>query len=141
MATYGRSRASTASPSAVWRVWSDPDTWHEWNPNVRRMTMHGPFADGTTGEMATNAGRTHAITLANVQPGRSFEVHTSVLPLTRFTFHCEVAASGPGSTVSQSVSMSGPLAPVFGPLAGERIAASFEPLLEGLARKAEAAQR
>lgn len=33
--------------------------------------------------------------------------------------------------------MSGPLAPVFSPMMGDRVAASFEPLLEGLAKKAE----
>jgi len=34
-----------------------------------------------------------------------------------------------------------PLGFVFGPMAGERVAASFEPLLAGLAAKAEAAQQ
>ena len=34
--------------------------------------------------------------------------------------------------------MTGPLAFVFSPLAGDRIAASFDPLLKGLSDKAEA---
>ena len=60
--------------------------------------------------------------------------------MTRFTFHCHVAPSAHGSTISQSLEMSGPLSIVCAPIAGERIAASFEPLLEGLAGKAEAAE-
>ena len=134
---YGRSRQTSASADAVWRWWSDPSTWHEWNPNVQQMEMNGAFADGTTGVMHTPSGQHHQIQLTHVQPGRSFDLETSAIPLTRFTFHCEVVPSGTGSTVSQSLAMSGPLAFVFGPMAGERIAASFEPLLKGLADKAE----
>jgi len=137
-ATHGRSRTTRASPAAIWRLWSDPSTWHEWNPNVQRMEMNGAFANGTTGVMHTNAGQHHQIQLEHIDPGRSFDLQTAVLPLTRFTFHCEVVPSASGSTISQSLAMSGPLAFLFAPMAGERIAASFEPLLQGLADKAEA---
>jgi hypothetical protein len=135
---YARSRQTRATAEAIWRLWSDPSTWHEWNPNVQQMEMHGAFADGTSGVMHTPAGQHHQIQLSHIQPGRSFDLETAVLPLTRFTFHCEVipGAAG-GSTISQSLAMSGPLAFVFGPMAGDRIAASFEPLLKGLADKAE----
>jgi hypothetical protein len=103
------------------------------------MEMNGPFADGTTGVMHTRAGQHHQIRLARIQPGHAFDLETAVLPLTRFTFHCEVVPNATGSTISQSVAMSGPLAFLFAPMAGERIAASFEDLLKGLAEKAEAA--
>jgi uncharacterized protein YndB with AHSA1/START domain len=138
-APHGRSRQTRASPEVIWRIWSDPQTWHEWNPNVQRMEMNGAFANGTTGVMHTHAGQHHQVELTNIQPGRAFDLQTSVLPLTRFTFHCEVVPNPNGSTISQSVAMSGPLAFLFAPMAGERIAASFEPLLQGLADKAEAA--
>jgi uncharacterized protein YndB with AHSA1/START domain len=137
MATHGRSRQTRASAQSVWQVWSDPSTWHEWNPNVERMEMNGPFANGSTGVMHTPAGQHHQIRLTNIQPGRSFDLETKVIPLTEFTFHCEVVPNAGGSTVSQSLNVSGPLGFVFSPLAGDRIAASFEPLLKGLADKAE----
>jgi uncharacterized protein YndB with AHSA1/START domain len=138
MATHGRSRQTRASAEAVWKVWSDPMTWHEWNPNVQRMEMNGGFSNGTTGIMHTHSGQHHQVQLTNLQPGHSFDLETSVMPLTRFIFHCEVVANPGGSTVSQSLGMSGALAFLFAPMAGERIAASFEPLLAGLAAKAEA---
>ena len=139
MATHGRSRQTRASAESIWRLWSDPSTWHEWNPNVQRMEMNGPFANGTTGVMHTRAGQHHRVQLGNIQPGRSFDLGTAVIPLTHFTFHCEVVPNPSGSAISQSVTVSGPLAFVFSPLAGDRIAASFEPLLKGLADKAEGA--
>jgi hypothetical protein len=137
MAQHGRSRDTSASPKTIWRVWSEPRTWQEWNPNVQRMEMNGPFASWTTGVMHTPAGQHHQIQLTNVQPGKSFDLETRVIPLTHFTFHCEVEPGSKGSRISQSLRVSGPLAFVFGPLAGERIASSFEPLLKGLSDKAE----
>jgi Polyketide cyclase / dehydrase and lipid transport len=139
MAAHGRSRQTRASAETVWRVWSDPQSWQAWNPNVKRMEMNGPFVNDTTGVMHTPAGQAHQIRLKNIYPGQSFELETQAIPLTQFTFHCEVVPiSSGGSTISQSLQMSGPLAFFFSPMAGERIAASFEPLLKGLSDKAEA---
>lgn len=49
------------------------------------MTLNGPFAAGTTGTMKTKQG-TRQIQLADVVPGRSFRLETTVVPLTRFAF-------------------------------------------------------
>jgi hypothetical protein len=140
VASHGRSRQTRASAETIWRLWSDPQTWHEWNPNVKRMAMNGAFINGTTGVMYTPAGQEHQIRLSNIQPGQSFDLETQAIPLTPFRFHCEVVPASSGSTISQSLSMSGPLAFFFAPMAGERIAASFEPLLQGLSDKAEATE-
>jgi hypothetical protein len=137
MAAYGQSRKSTASPEQVWSIWSEPSTWQEWNPDVSKMEMDGPFAEGTTGRMHTPSGRVHNITLRSVRPGKGFEVHTKVIPGTAFAFVCEIKPQDGGSEVSQTIRISGPMAPVFGRAAGPRIAASFGPLLEGLTKKAE----
>src|ERR1700687_316073 len=141
MAGYGRSRQTKAAAETIWRVWSDPSTWQDWNPNVQRMEVNGPFANGTTGIMHTPAGQHHQIKVTNIRSGQSFDLETTVIPLTHFTFHCEVAPSTGGSTISQRITISGPLGFIFGPMAGNRVAASFEPLLAGLATKAEAGEQ
>jgi hypothetical protein len=137
MASHERSMETLAAPEQIWRIWSDTGTWADWNPDVRSVALNGPFANGTTGTMTTGA-RTHSIRLENIVPGRSFDLVTSVLPTTTFRFHCEIEPAQPGSRISQGISMSGLLAPVFSPMMGNRIAASFQPILEGLARAAEA---
>ena len=138
MPAHGRSLSTSAPPAAVWQLWSDPASWPSWNPNVERMTLDSPFASGATGLMETPGGRQHKVRFADVQTGRSFRLETAVLPLTGFSFQCEVVPSAGGSTISQSLTMSGPLAFLFSLLAGERIAVTFEPLLKGLAQRAEA---
>jgi hypothetical protein len=137
MASYGRSRKTSASPEKVWSIWSDTATWPEWNPDVSKMEMNGAFAEGATGKMHSRGGRIHDITLRNVTPGKGFEVHTRVIPGTAFAFVCAIKPADGGSEISQAVTVTGPLSPIVGPTAGPNIAKSFDPLLEGLAKKAE----
>jgi hypothetical protein len=136
MAAHERSRETSAPPARIWGIWSDTSTWPRWNPDVRAVSVSGPFASGTTGSMTTGA-RTHEIKLENVVDGRSFDLVTAVVPGTTFRFHCEVSAAGAGSRISQGISMSGPLSIIFSPMMGGRIAQSFGPILDGLAREAE----
>ena len=35
-----------AAPEAVWRVWSDVERWPEWNADLERADLSGPFAAG-----------------------------------------------------------------------------------------------
>jgi len=137
LAEYQRSKQVLASPDQVWRIWSDVSTWPRWNPDVAAISIDGPFASGTIGTMTTRSGGRHAITLEEVQPGRSFRLETSAVPGARFAFDCEIRPSDPGSVVSQRISMRGPLAPVFSAMMGKRIAESFEPILAGLKDAAE----
>jgi uncharacterized protein YndB with AHSA1/START domain len=137
MANNQRSVETSASPAAVWRVWSDTTTWPDWNPDVQAMTLNGPFAAGTTGTMKTKQG-TRQVQLAEVVPGRSFRLETTVIPLTRFAFECQVASGPAGkTTISQAISVGGPLGGVVGGMMGRQIADTFPALLQGLARKAE----
>lgn len=140
MAAHGRSLKASASPERVWRIWSDVSTWPQWNPDVLSVAIEGPFVSGARGQMTTRAGGTHEITLRDVRPGRSFQLETSPIPLGRFRFECEVRPAGEeGSTISQSVTILGPLGPLYSTMMGPRIAAGFEPLLRGLKVAAETA--
>ena len=138
MAAHGRTLDANASPERVWRIWSDVGTWPEWNPDVLSVAIEGPFVAGARGKMTTKAGGTHDITLQAVQPGRSFQLETSPIPLGRFHFECEVLPAGEGaSTISQRITIRGPLGPLYSAMMGPRIAQGFEPILGGLKAAAE----
>jgi uncharacterized protein YndB with AHSA1/START domain len=140
MADHQRSVETSASPAAVWKIWSDTSTWPEWNPDVQSMTLNGPFAAGTSGTMKTKQG-TRQVQLTEVVPGRSFRLETTVIPLTRFAFECQVVAGPAGkATISQAIRVGGPLGGVVGGMMGPQIANTFPALLQGLARKAEASE-
>jgi polyketide cyclase/dehydrase/lipid transport protein len=140
MAIVERSQETKASPQTIWRIWSDVSTWKDWNPNVRSMSLNGPFASGTTGTMVTGQGQ-HPITLEDVTPGKSFRLETTVVPLTRFSFECAITPGGGGTTtISQGIRVKGPLGGIVGPMMGRQVAASFPTLLKGLATTAEASE-
>jgi hypothetical protein len=140
LASNERSVETSASPQAVWKLWSDTNTWPEWNPDVQSMALNGPFAVGTTGTMKTKQG-TRAIELTEVIPGTSFRLETTVIPLTRFAFECKVTPGPAGkTTLSQAIQVGGPLGGLVGGMMGKQIADTFPPLLQGLARKAEASE-
>src|SRR5438105_889007 len=140
MATHKRSLITQAKPATVWRIWSDTATWPSWNPDVVSVVLEGPFATGTTGTMVTKQ-TSHPIELEDVESGRGFSLRTAPMPLTQFVFRCEIAPSqSGGSIISQSLTMSGPLAAVMSPLMGGRIAESFPAILRGLSSAAESAE-
>jgi hypothetical protein len=140
LASNERSVETTASPQAAWKIWSDTNSWPEWNPDVQSMTLNGPFAAGTTGTMKTKQG-TRAIQLTEVVPGTSFRLETTVIPLTRFAFACKVSAGPAGkTTLSQAIRVGGPLGGLVGGMMGKQIADTFPALLQGLARKAEGSE-
>jgi len=134
---YGTSVDTTASAEKVWRIWSDMSTWGEWNPNVTTMDWQGGFESGTTGVMNTPSGQHHKMQLADVVPGRSFALLTSVVPGTRFRFNCRVEPADGKTKVSQTVEVGGPLGPVMGGMLGPQVSKEFGTLLQNLARKAE----
>jgi uncharacterized protein YndB with AHSA1/START domain len=141
MATQERSVETVASPEAVWKIWSDTSTWQQWNPDVQAMTLNGPFAAGTTAVMKTKQG-TRQMVLSQVVPGRSFRLETTVIPLTRFYFDCQVASGPSGKTrVSQAITVGGPLGGLVGGMMGKQIADTFPALLQGLARQAETGEK
>jgi uncharacterized protein YndB with AHSA1/START domain len=138
MAEYGTSVETKASPDRVWEIWSDMSTWGQWNPNVTSMDWQGGFAAGTMGVMNTPAGQHHKMTLADVHPGKSFALETSVVPGTRFRFNCRIEPAAAGSRIGQWVEVKGPLGPVLGGMLGPQVSKEFGTLLKNLAAKAEA---
>ena len=138
MKTYGVSRSTTASPEAVWRVWSDPNNWSRWNSGIRSAEVDGPIANGTRGKMTTDRGSTHDVTFHDVVEERAFSMSMAGPPLTTFTFNCEIAPNNGGSTIAQNVAISGPLAFLFGAMMGNEMAKHFVPVLDDLAHTAQA---
>lgn len=138
MAKYEQSRETSAAPDVVWRIWSDPTTWSEWNPDVETARADGPLASGVSGEMSTKSGGHHNITFEDVVDGRGFTVVSDGLPATKLHFRCEVTATDKGSRISQSVTLHGLMGVMTGMIA-PRIVGTFGVLLDGLASHAEEA--
>ena len=137
MTEHARSRQTAAPPERVWSIWSDTSTWGSWNPDVASMEPGRRLELGAEVTMHTRDGRHHRMRVVGLQPGQSFSLETSPLPLARFTFTCAVRRAASGSTISQAVTMAGPAGRLMSAAAGERVAEGFRPILDGLAQAAE----
>ncbi|HTA39995.1 MAG TPA: SRPBCC family protein, partial [Candidatus Acidoferrales bacterium] len=122
----------------VWSLWRDPNNWSAWNSGIASARVDGPIANGAKGTMTTNRGSTHDVEFSNVVEGRGFSMTMAGPPLTTITFTCAIAPDGSGSTIAQHAAIAGPLGFIFGPVMGNEMAKHFVPVLDDLARAAEA---
>lgn len=137
MARYGVSRSTTASAERVWSVWSDTANWSQWNSGIAGVELDRGLTLGSQGTMITKRGTKHPATVDHVDPPRSFSFVTTIMPLAKTKFICEIAPAQNGATIAQSVEFSGPLAFLYGPMMGKQMASHFVPVLDDLARAAE----
>lgn len=139
MTTLANARiTSPAPPSAFFDHWADMATWPEWNLDTEWVRLDGPFVQGACGELKPKGGPKVRFRVERLVPDREF-VDVSRLLGARLTFDHQVSASPAGTAVSVEVTLCGPLAPVWRLLLGKGVAASVQPDLDRLARRAEGA--
>jgi uncharacterized protein YndB with AHSA1/START domain len=126
-----------ATPADVWRVWSDVDTWPEWNPDMKESRLDGPLQVGTTGMIHTRSGGKHDVVVTQFEPGKSFELESTAMPMTRMAIRATVIPSSGGTRISQAFEARGLLAPIVGPMMSGPILKTFSQVLAGLAQKVE----
>jgi hypothetical protein len=133
------SQETKASPSEVWRVWSDVNTWPEWNPDMKESRLDGPLQLGTTGMINTRSGGKHDVVVTHFEDGKSFELESTAMPMTKMAIRATVTPIDGGARVSQAFEARGLLAPIVGPMMGGMILKTFSKVLAGLAEKVETA--
>jgi hypothetical protein len=129
---------TSAAPDRVWRVWSDVDTWPEWNPDMNESRLDGPLKLGTTGTINTKSGGKHAVVVTHYKDGQSFELESTALPGTKMAIRATISPSGAGSRITQGFEPRGLLAPIVGPMMSGSILKTFNAVLGGLKQKVEA---
>jgi len=134
---YEHSETTSAAPERVWDRYADPALWPAWDLDVKRMTLEAPMAVGVRGRLTPKSGPTTSVVFTRVEPGRGF-TNVSRLPLARLEVDHRITPEGDGSRFTHCVTITGPLAPLFGRLVGRSIAAGLPESMRELARLAEA---
>ena len=118
---YEHSVETTASPEAVWTLWSDVSRWTEWDTSLTAMRMDGPFEPGGTGVMTIEGQGDIDFRLTAVQPGVGFTDETE-LPIATLRFgHTMTPLDGGRLRVTHTVSIEGPAADELGPQVTEDV--------------------
>jgi uncharacterized protein YndB with AHSA1/START domain len=139
MAFREASHDTKASPAEVWRVWSDVNTWPEWNPDMKESKLDGPLQLGTTGMINTRSGGKHDVVVTQFEDGKSFELESTAMPMTKMAIRATVTPIDGGTRVTQAFEARGLLAPIVAPMMGGMILKTFSKVLDGLAEKVESA--
>jgi hypothetical protein len=130
---------SSAAPTAFFARWADMATWPEWNADTEWVRLDGPFAAGATGVLKPKGGPKTKFVVTTLDDGEFTDV--SLLAGARLTFRHLVSAAADGTTsVEVTVTLAGPLAPVWNLILGKGIGRTLQRDLDSLRAAAEAAE-
>jgi uncharacterized protein YndB with AHSA1/START domain len=137
MAFREASLETRAPADKVWRVWSDVNSWPQWNPDMKASRLDGAMKLGMTGNIDIRSGGKHDVVVTQYEEGRSFELESTALPGTKMAIRATVTPAGSGSRITQGFEPRGLLAPIVGPMMGGAILKTFNSVLSGLKQKVE----
>jgi Polyketide cyclase / dehydrase and lipid transport len=132
-----RSIETTASPEAIWRLWSEVATWPDWNGDIARIGISGPFAVGSTISMTPIGEETVELRIAEVSEPELFVDEADLGNAVVRTVH-RIDPLGDGRRrVSYRMEITGPAAEEIGPHVGPQISSDLNEMLSALVERAE----
>ena len=136
MWTTEHSIEAAGSPEAIWRVWADVPSWGEWNPDIERIELDGPFAAGSTITMTPRGQEPVKLAVAEaVEPERFVDEADLGEVVVRTVHHAE-RLDGDQVRVTYRMEISGPGADRLGRELGPAISGDFPEVLAALVDRA-----
>lgn len=136
MWTYEHHSTTTALPNRVYALWADVATWPQWNADVKRADLLGPFASGSRIMMAT-AEDTLELHLTDVDEHAGFTDEVQMDGLCIRTRHQLQSLEDGQTRVTYRLEISGPQAADLGPVIGPAITSDFPQTVAALIHCAE----
>ena len=129
----------SASPQAVWAVWSHPDRFPDWDPREVRTVLHGPFTAGSTIESKQKGNPGGTATITSVDAGRRWALSSPLPGGALVIDHLLEPAEGGGTVVAKRYDVTGPLSLLFRAWYGPRVRRALPATFAAL--EAEASRR
>lgn len=60
--------STTATKAQIWRVWTDVETWKDWDHEIEFSRIDGPFKTGTTGCLKMHNSPVLTTKITHVEP-------------------------------------------------------------------------
>jgi hypothetical protein len=119
-------------PQAIWQAWSTVGRWPEWNGDIARIELSGPFAVGSTIAMTSHEQDTVELRIARVEEGELFVDEAEVAGTTLRTLHRIDRLDDGRVQIVYRLEASGPAAEEIGPA----VSADFDDTLAALVQYA-----
>ena len=137
MWTNEHSVESTAAPENVWRLWADVAAWPEWNGDIERIELIGPFAAGSTIVMSPIGDGPIELRIAKAVEPELFVDEADMGEIVVRTTHRVRRIDSDRVRVTYRMEITGPAAETLGPRVGPEISGDFPQTLAALVARAE----
>jgi hypothetical protein len=128
---------TTAAPEDVWGLWADVGRWPEWNADLERAELSGPFAPGSTITMFSPGQDPIELRIAEAVRPELFVDQADMGEVVVRTTHRIDRLDGDRIRVGFAMEITGPAAGTLGPQIGPQITADFPQVLAALVELAE----
>jgi hypothetical protein len=128
---------TTAAPEAIWREWSEVDRWPEWNGDIERIELDGPFAVGTRITMTPIGDDPVELRIAEAVEPELFVDEADLGEIVVRTIHHVEELDQGRRRVTYRMEITGPAADTLGPQIGPEISGDFPQVLAALVERAE----
>ena len=128
---------TTAAPEAIWREWSEVDRWPEWNGDIERIELDGPFAVGTRITMTPIGDEPVELRIAEAVEPELFVDEADLGEIVVRTIHHVEELDQGRRRVTYRMEITGPAADTLGPQIGPEISGDFPQVLAALIKRAE----
>ncbi len=116
--TIEATQEGAVDPAAVFALYADPSTWHQWGHNATWARADGPLVEGGMVDVRAGYGTVYHCRIRRLEPDRALELIVKPAGLIIVNIY-EVEPTAMGSRVRHAFEVSGPLAVVTKPfLAG-----------------------
>lgn len=140
MITVQATANTTASPAAIWQLWSDVAGSPAWDTDVAWSRLDGAFEPGTRGAFKLKRGPSLEFVIDQVATDRSY-ANTVRLPGVRVRFTHALEQVSPGALrITHGAELTGGLGWLVGPLLRRQLAKALAAALDNFVRLAEHAK-
>ena len=101
------SAQTKASPSAIWKLWHNVQTWTDWDHEISYCKIEGDFQEGVKGRLKPKGGPETKFVLTYVEPMKGFS-DRSFLPLATVDFIHKIESRDGKVFIEHRVEMKGP---------------------------------
>jgi uncharacterized protein YndB with AHSA1/START domain len=128
---------TTAAPEQIWRLWADVAGWPEWNGDIERIELIGPFAAGSTILMTPVGEEPVELRIGEAVEPELFVDEANLGEIVVRTIHRVRRIDSDRARITYRMEITGPAADTLGPQVGPEISADFPQTLAGLVALAE----
>jgi hypothetical protein len=128
---------TTAAPEEIWRLWADVPGWPEWNGDIERIELSGPFAPGSRILMTPIGQEPIELRIAEVGEPEFFVDEADMGEIVVRTIHRVEPLDGERGRITYRMEITGPAADTLGPRIGAEISADFPQTLAALVERVE----